>query len=346
MEKFGIPSKLVKMVRTCIEESRCKIKFGNNYSEEFETTVGLKQGDVLSPIVFNVTLEEVVRKVQETAKGVSFNGQMHALLAYADDVVILGLNEEDIKTTTEDLITSAMNMGLMINEGKTKYMIVKRGNQLHQNRSLNIGNYCFEKVESFKYLGVDINSHNNYHEEINLRVKAGNRCYFALQKTFRSKLLSKKSKMRLYKVLVRPVILYACETWPTSKEDERKLAVLERKFLRRIFGPKKNDQTGEYEIRSNKEIKNLLGEEDIIQTLKGRKMSWLGHVWRSNGIMKDALKWKPEGKRPLGRPKKRWIDKPNQFFRILGVDNPEKLANDREEWRRLCGAVMGLNGLQ
>jgi hypothetical protein len=61
--------------------------------------------------------------------------------------------------------------------------------------------------------------------------------------------------------------------------------------------------------------------------------------------MKDALKWKPESKRLLGRPKKRWIDEPNQIFRILGVNNPEELANDREEWRRLCGAVMGLNGL-
>ena len=137
--------------------------------------------------------------------------------------------------------------------------------------------------------------------------------------------------MRLYKVLVRPVILYACETWPTSKEDERRLAVLERKFLRRIFGPKKDDQTAEYEIRSNKEIKDLWREEDIIQTLKGRKISWLGHVWVSNGIIKDALNWKPEGKRPLGRPKKRWIDEANQNFQILGVENPEELASDREK---------------
>lgn len=55
--------------------------------------------------------------------------------------------------------------------------------------------------------------------------------------------------------------------------------------------------------------------------------------------------WIPESKRPLGRPKKRWIDEINQNFRILGVDNPEELTRDREEWRRLCGAVMGLNGL-
>lgn len=65
--------------------------------------------------------------------------------------------------------------------------------------------------------------------------------------------------------------------------------------------PKKN----EHEIKSNNEIKELLGEDDIMQTLKGRKINRLGHVWRSSGIMKDALNWKPEGKRQLGRPKKK-----------------------------------------
>lgn len=65
-------------------------------------------------------------------------------------------------------------------------------------------------------------------------------------------------------VLVRPVIISVCETWLTSKEDERKRAVLERKFLRLIFCPKKNYQTGEYEIRFIKGIKNLWGEDDII----------------------------------------------------------------------------------
>ena len=57
MEKFAVPSKLVRMVKACIEGSRCKIKFGNHFSEEFETTVGLKQGDALSPTLFNIALE-------------------------------------------------------------------------------------------------------------------------------------------------------------------------------------------------------------------------------------------------------------------------------------------------
>lgn len=88
MEKFDIPSELVRMVKLYIEGSCCKIKFGN-YSKEFEATVSLKQEDALSPILFNIALEEVVRKVQKTTNGMSFNRKLHALLAYADDVVVL-----------------------------------------------------------------------------------------------------------------------------------------------------------------------------------------------------------------------------------------------------------------
>lgn len=68
MKKFGILSRLVRMVRACIEGSRCKIKFGNSYTEEFETTVRLKQGDTLSLTLFNIALGEVFRKVQEISK--------------------------------------------------------------------------------------------------------------------------------------------------------------------------------------------------------------------------------------------------------------------------------------
>lgn len=88
--KFGIPSELVRMVKACIEESRCKIKFGNNYSEEFKGTVGFKQRYALSLMLLIIALEEVVRMVQETANVVSFNEKVHALLANANDVVILG----------------------------------------------------------------------------------------------------------------------------------------------------------------------------------------------------------------------------------------------------------------
>lgn len=73
------------------------------------------------------------------------------------------------------------------------------------------------------------------------------------------------------------------------------------------------------QIRSNNEIKELLGEGDIIQTIKRRNINWVVQVWRSSDLTKNALNWKPEGKRSLGRPKKRWLDELNLYFGILRV---------------------------
>uniref|UniRef100_A0A2S2QGJ3 RNA-directed DNA polymerase n=1 Tax=Sipha flava TaxID=143950 RepID=A0A2S2QGJ3_9HEMI len=121
--------------------------------------------------------------------------------------------------------------------------IAREQPQLYQTRNIKIGKYTFEKVQSFKYLVTELNSQNNNHEEIKKRVEARKRCLHALSKCLYSKLLSKKSKKRLYKIIARPIITYACEIWPTMLKDERKLSIVERKFLRKICGPKINNIT-------------------------------------------------------------------------------------------------------
>lgn len=92
---------------------------------------------------------------------------------------------------------------------------------------LDIGDYKFEKMDNFKYLTVDANNHEN----IKIRLAAVNRRYLELVPLFKSKVLSCKSEITLYKVLVRPVALYACGAWATTKSDELKLAIIERKNL-------------------------------------------------------------------------------------------------------------------
>jgi len=96
---------------------------------------------------------------------------------------------------------------------------------------------------------------------------AANRCYFGLSTLFKSKLLSRRSKITLYKVLIKPIVLYACETWATTKTDENKLGVFERKILRQIYGLKKND-VGEFEVRTNEKLRSLFGEANIIGIMK------------------------------------------------------------------------------
>lgn len=115
---------------------------------------------------------------------------------------------------------------------------------------------------------MDIKSQAYSHDEINSRTTAGNKCYFSLVRLFKSKKLSKGTKIILYKILVG---LYARGSWASTKSDKNKLIVFERKSLRRIFKPKKNDES-EYEIRSNREIMTLFSDTNMVATLKSQRL--------------------------------------------------------------------------
>jgi len=100
-----------------------------------------------------------------------------------------------------------------------------------------------------------------------------------------------------------PVVFYGCETWSLTLREERRLRVFENRVLRRVFGPKRNEVTGEWRKLHNKEL-----NVNIVRVIKSRRMRWAGHVARMGerrGVHR-VLVGKPEGKRLLGRPRRRW----------------------------------------
>ncbi|KAJ4429796.1 hypothetical protein ANN_22000 [Periplaneta americana] len=163
--------------------------------------------------------------------------------------------------------------------------------------------------------------------------QAGNRAYYANLPLFQNQLLSRMTKIKVYKTLVRPVVIFGSETWAFTKKDENSLRSFERKILRRIFGPV-NDHQG-WKIRSNNELLNLIGGQDVVKFMKAQRLRWLGHVNRMPETRTPikTLKDRLYNRRRRGRPKLKWMDGVSKDLEIMGARGWTNMVKDRVRWK-------------
>jgi len=131
-----------------------------------------------------------------------------------------------------------------------------------------------------------------------------------VQNLLSPRLLSKNLKIKIYRTIILPVVLYGCETWLLTLQEERKLRVFQNMVLRKIFGPRRDEVMGEWRRLHNEELNDLNSLPSIVQVIKSRRMRWAGHVARmgeERGVYR-VLVGKPEGRRPLGRSRRSWVD--------------------------------------
>jgi hypothetical protein len=182
-------------------------------------------------------------------------------------------------------------------------------------------------------LGTRVTNQNLIQEEIKRRFNLGNACYHSV--------LPKNIKIRIYRTIILPVVLYGCETWSLTLTEEHRLRVFENRVLGGIFGPKRDEVIGGWRKLHNEKLHNLYCSPSIIRMIKSRRMRWARHVpyVEEKRNASRILVGKPEGRRPLRRPRRRWVDNIKMDLREIGwgVDWID-LAQDRD----LVNTVMNL----
>jgi hypothetical protein len=154
-------------------ETYSRVWVDKNLSEMFPIRKVLKQGDTVSPLIFNLAFEYTIKRVQVNQDGLKLN-VTHQFLAYADDVNILGGRAHTVKENVETLVVATKEIGLEVNADKTTYMVMSQDRNAERDDSVKTDNSSIKRVKEFKYLGTMLTDQNSIQEEIKSRLKLGN----------------------------------------------------------------------------------------------------------------------------------------------------------------------------
>lgn len=330
----GIPPKLINIIRSMYTNSTCKILHRGKTSNSIPVKSGVRQGCVLSPLLFLLTIDTVMRATNSSQRGIQW-GLTSRLedLDYADDLCLLAHTFIEIQRKLEDLNNYSTKAGLKINISKTKAMRINANNA----QNLTVNNTSIDYTNRFCYLGSIVTEDGGTSEDIHLRIQKAKLAFAQLNKFWSSSIISRKTKVRVFNSNVKSVLLYACETWLATVKLTSALQIFINKCLRRILGVRWPDTI------NNEELWRRTGQREVRYEILERKWKWIGHILRRDqtNIARQALDWNPQGRRRVGRPKATWRRTIEKEARSANKSWGEikNLAQNRTRWRCFIEAL-------
>ncbi|KAK3510218.1 hypothetical protein QTP70_030444, partial [Hemibagrus guttatus] len=324
--EYGVCGPLLRAVRSLYNQSRSLVCIASCKSDLFPVHVGLRQGCLLSPVLFIVFMDRISRRSQGL-EGVRFGDHRISSLIFADDVVLLASSGLDLQHALGRFAAECEAAGMRVSTSKSEAMVLDWKKVAC---TLQVGGEVLPQVEEFKYLGVLFTSEGRMDREIDRRICAA---AAVMQSMYRSvvvkKELSRKAKLSIYQSIYAPTLTYGHELWVMTERVRSRIQAAEMSLLRRVAGRSLRDR-----VRSSV-TREELGVEPLLLRIERGQLRWLGHLFRMppGRLPGEVFRACPTGKRPRGRPRTRWRD---YVFRLawehLGVppEELEEVARDRE----------------
>ena len=345
LRMYGVGGNILGAIQSFYDESEACVRVDREEGEWFNVKVGLRQGCVMSPWLFNIFMDGVMKEVRERSREIGASlwdcergtEWMVEWLMFADDTVLIGDSEEKLQELVNEFERVCKRRKLTVNVNKSKVMRVgKDREEIGLNVSMN--DIRMEEVESYRYLGVDISADGRMVEEVSHRIGEARKVSGALQKLWKKRHIAQQAKIGMYEGIVEPSLMYGCEAWVLNVRERRKVESVESDSLRRICGVGRLDRVPNVEIRRRCNRGVNVGEK-----IDGGVLRWFGHIERmgEERLVRKVYDSEVRGRRGRGRPRKCWEDGVKEVLGRKGLDIEEArvCVQDRSEWRSVCRGV-------
>ena len=308
---------MVRLVKSMYEDARTSVRSGIGNTGKFEIRVGVHQGSCLSPLLFIIVMDAISEHVRR---------EVPWDMLYADDLIVADEEEAGIQTRFTDWQEALESKGLKININKTETMVCSKTDEtlMVRDRAGNV----LKQTETFKYLGSVMNAKGGCEHDVKNRIKAAWQKWKDLTGVLCDAKMPIHLKGKVYKTMIRPVMMYGAEAWTVTRREEGLLERTEMRMLRWILGVSLKDK------KRNEDIRKTLGVACITDKIREARLRWYGHVMRreDESCMKRIMTAEVTGRRSRGRQKKRWGDMIQQDLKSLRLKKED--TGDRNKWRR------------
>ena len=299
--QYGIDGQLLTAIKSLYMHSEICVRVNSATTKPFRVSVGLRQGCFVSPILFLIYMDRIVKK-SESCGGVKIGECTVQRLVFADDLVLLDSTQNGLQQALDRFSDACSVAGMKTSSTKTETMCLSRQ---PKQCSLQIDGVPLKQSEKFKYLGVSFTSDGRQNSELDIRI---GKASAVMRQLHRSVLLKRelctKAKLSIFRSVYVTILTYGHECWIMNEKVRSRVQAAEMGFLRGISGLTLLDKVKSADIRESLNIESLL------LRLERSQLRWYGHVTRMSQerTAKKLLCSTPIGRRPRGRPRTRWRD--------------------------------------